>query len=259
LVEVMEPLGSFILENNQINTDSNVVLWGAGSGITPLMSIAKYALQNKIGNHVTLVYGNRSHESVIFKDQLEQLKKDYSENFSLWYFFTLFNIIPNTDYFVEGRIDPQKILTIIKKEKDLNNTFHYICGPEGLKESVKFSLANFGINDNNVFSEDFSVTRDPAEFDNIITRNVLITKDGKTTQVEVVRGKSILEAGLDSLIDLSYSCQTGDCLLCKGQLKKGSIKLIGVKISPNLESNECLLCCSFPLDDFVEINIKNEN
>jgi ring-1,2-phenylacetyl-CoA epoxidase subunit PaaE len=70
VVEVIEPMGDFTIHNEFINNNTHIVLWGAGSGITPLFSLAKYALQNSKAQHITLVYGNRSFESVIFDEQL---------------------------------------------------------------------------------------------------------------------------------------------------------------------------------------------
>lgn len=89
----------------------------------------------------------------------------------------------------------------------------------GLKESVKTALLNLGVDNGKVFCEDFEIVRDFVEFENITTRIVSINKDGNSSVVEVVKGKSILEAGLDAMINLLYSCQTGNCLVCKGRSK----------------------------------------
>ena len=257
VVEVMEPMGDFTLENEFILPTAHLVLWGAGSGITPLMSLAKYALHTNSVSHVTLVYGNRNIESVIFSDNITDLKNQYQSIFSSWYFYTQPVVSVNDPYVIQGRIDPAKVLSVMQAEGDLNNTVHYICGPTGLKESVKTELNGLGISSKKLFSEDFEVVRNPEEFANIITRTVSINKGTHKTDVEVVKGKSILEAGLDALLDLSYSCQTGSCMVCKGTLLKGAIKTIGLQSKPlELGENECLLCCSFPLTDDIEVLIE---
>jgi ring-1,2-phenylacetyl-CoA epoxidase subunit PaaE len=256
IVEVMEPMGDFVLNENVISPDSNIVLWGAGSGITPLISIAKYALYNNLVSHVTLMYGNRNVESVIFKNKIEDLRKQYEDKFSAWHFHTRLVVASNNPYLVQGRINPDKVLSIMHSEGKLNNTLHYICGPLGLKESVISALLNLGVNREQIFSEDFEAIRNPEDFENIKTRTVLIKKAGEHTIVEVVKGKSILEAGLDAMIDMSYSCQTGNCLVCKGRLVKGEVKMIGVKKLPeSLQRDNYLLCSSFPLTDDVEIEV----
>jgi ring-1,2-phenylacetyl-CoA epoxidase subunit PaaE len=255
LVEVMEPMGDFILRPDLITTATHIVLWGAGSGITPLISIIKEALHKNIGKQVTLVYGNRSLESVIFKDKIELLKTVYS-NFTSFDFHTRLAISPTNPTIIEGRIDPAKVLSVMKAEGDLTNTLHYICGPVGLKESVKAALLELGVKNQSIQTEDFEIVRDPVEFENISTKIVVVVKDGVKAVVEVVKGKSILEAGLDTTLDLSYSCQTGSCLVCKAVLLKGEIKMIGLTNRPQeLNADEYLLCCSYPLTDNVEVAV----
>lgn len=257
VIEVMEPMGDFTLENEFILPNAHLVLWGAGSGITPLMSLAKYALHTNLFSHVTLVYGNRNTESVIFNDSITELKNQHPGVFSSWHFYTQPVVSVNDPYVIQGRIDPTKVLSVMQAEGDLNNTVHYICGPTGLKESVKATLNTLGVSSGQIFSEDFEVVRNPEEFANIITRTVSINKGTEKTDVEVVKGKSILEAGLDALLDISYSCQTGNCMVCKGTLLKGEIKMIGLQSKPlELAENECLLCCSFPLTDDIEVLIE---
>ena len=255
IVEVMEPMGDFTLDETTLTPATHIVLWGAGSGITPLMSIAKYALYKNVAAHVTLVYGNRNAESVIFQDKISRLKAEF-ENFSAWHFHTQLAVAPNNPYLVQGRIDPNKVLAVMHNEGVLDDTIHYICGPSGLKESVKAALSSLGIDTNKVYSEDFEVVRNPADFENIVSRSVAIKVEGKDAVIEVVKGKSILEAGLDALLDMPYSCQTGNCLVCKGRIIKGEVKMIGVeKLPEGLGADERLLCSSFPLTDDCIIEV----
>lgn len=256
IVEVMEPMGSFILGNNICADNNHIYLWGAGSGITPLISIAKYALYHKKAASVTLAYGNRSYENIIFKNEIERLRNDFAGIFNSQHFITNPFVNNDTPSIVQGRITSQKVKAIISSQSRIDNSLHYICGPIGLKESVKSVLKECGVDNNHILTEDFEVHRNPKEFENIHTQFVSLKKDGITNRIEVVTGKSILEAGLDTLIDLSYSCQTGNCLVCKGRLLKGEIKMIGLhKIPSELKPNEYLLCCSFPLNDLVEIEV----
>ncbi|MFD1256121.1 ferredoxin--NADP reductase [Mucilaginibacter terrae] len=256
IVEVMAPMGDFTIENAEISAESRIMLWGVGSGITPLMSIAKYALHNKLCSHVTMIYGNRNHESVIMKDNIADLQKLYPETFAVWHFHTKLVVDPSKPNIIQGRINPEKVLSVLSKETDLKHTSHFICGPTGLKESVKQELLKQGVLSNRIFSEDFEVVRDPKSFEDIITRTVQINFNNVVYQVEVAKGKSILEAGLDSLIEIPYSCQTGNCSMCKGIIVKGDVKVLGVKSNDILlNANEKLLCCSFPLTNDVEVLI----
>jgi ring-1,2-phenylacetyl-CoA epoxidase subunit PaaE len=257
MIEVMEPMGEFTLNNKLQDENKHLVLWGAGSGITPLFSLAKYALYKKLYNHITLVYGNRNAESVIFNNQINELKEKYSDLLSTWHFYTQAVINQSNPYLIQGRINPKIVLAVMANEGELNNTVHYICGPGGLKESIVKVLTNLGVKKEHIFTEDFELIRDPKEFENIITRVVTVKKSGQEHLVEVAKGKSILEASLNALIELSYSCQTGNCILCKAKLLKGEVKTIGLqKIPPLLNTDECLLCCSYPLDDNVEVLVE---
>ncbi|TWR31168.1 ferredoxin--NADP reductase [Mucilaginibacter pallidiroseus] len=255
IIEAMEPLGDFVL--NEQNKDAHIVLWGAGSGITPLMSIAKYALAQQIARHVTLVYGNRESESVIFKDKITELEFTYQDKFSAFHFFTKAVISGNNPNVIQGRIQPSKVIAVMQEENNFHDTLHYICGPEGLKQSVSTVLHDLGFSDEHIFYEDFEVVRNPVDFAGIVTQQVTIRKDGVDHTVEVTAGKSVLEAGLNALLEMAYSCQTGNCLVCKGKLLKGDLKMIGVKNVPEgLQSDERLLCSSFPVTDDVIVEIE---
>ena len=259
IIEVLEPMGDFILDKISDKVkNKHIILWGSGSGITPLMSIAKFALNSTYYEHVTLVYGNRSFETTIFSEQIEELQQLNKERFSIWRFYTKAIIKEDNPYIIQGRIEPNKVLKVMQSEVNIKNTIHYICGSVGLKDSVKGELSKLKVPHENIFTEDFEVTRDPKAFEKISTQNVLLKIEGDTKSFEVTKGKSILEAGLDAMIDLSYSCQTGNCLLCKAVLINGKIQTIGIENLPEgLNSNECLLCCSFPLTDNVEVLVKN--
>ncbi len=253
-VETMQPLGDFIFDADGIDTSKHIILWGAGSGITPLFSIAKFILRKNTGHQVSLVYGNRNGESIIFKDAIHALENAFPDRLKTWHFHSQLKISPAT-HIIEGRINPAKVLSVMAHE-ELLQTIHYICGPTGLKESVKSALRTLNVSDNQVFSEDFEIVKNPADFEDISTQMVKIRKDGMVTDVEVTRTKSILESGLDAGLDLDYSCQTGSCLLCKAKLASGELKVIGLtKIPEKLMPGEYLMCCSYPATAHVEIHV----
>ena len=255
-IEAMEAMGDFTYNVNHASATDNIFLWGAGSGITPLISITKHILATDSSKKVTLVYGNRNHETVIFNEKIKQLQASFPSAFTAWHFHTRLVIDNQNPYLVQGRIDTKKALSILENA-DVSNSLHYICGPLGLKESVKNALQSKGIPDDHIKTEDFELIRDPKDFENIQTRFVNLHFEGQTTILEVVKGKSILEAGLDALLELPYSCQTGNCITCKGKLIAGAVKMIGInKLPDGLGKGEYLLCCSHPLTDNVQISIQ---
>ena len=256
LVEVIEPMGDFVYPLEDENQNKEVFLWGAGSGITPLMSILKFVLNEHTKSKVTLVYYNRNKEQTIFYDDLTKLKQQYADRFSLYLFYTK-GKDGNGNLNGAGRIDKAEVKEILKATDDFKNTLQFICGPEGLKDTVKTTLLKNDIDPKNIFIEDFEHIVNETQLGEIQTRSVELIRNDETITLEVVRGKSILEAGLDRQMDLSYSCQTGTCTLCKGKLVSGEIKLIGLEKTPQeLQTNEILLCCSYPLTENIRIEIE---
>jgi ring-1,2-phenylacetyl-CoA epoxidase subunit PaaE len=250
MLEVIEPMGDFIYENDN-SQDEEIFLWGAGSGITPLISILKTVLHQNT-QKVTLLYCNKSLIQTIFYNQLTQLKKQYTDRFSL----NLFCTEEENAGTIYGRVKDDHVYEVLKNAPDIVNTIHYICGPVGLKETVRGVLMKFGVKKEQIFSEDFEHVINEIELKEIQTRFVEIVKEGTKSKIEVIRGKSILEAGLDYEIDLPYSCQTGSCTLCKAKLISGEVKRIGTEAAEHgLNKDEQLLCCSYPLTDNVIFEI----
>jgi len=253
VIEVMEPMGDFVYESNSVITD--IYLWGVGSGITPLMSIAKHILNTGSAN-VHLVYGNRNRETTIFHDQIMQMQSQFGRKFFVTHFYTQLFVDERNPDIVLGRIDYNRAIDILSKDQNISKSAHYICGPVGLKESVKKALTNYDIPDNMVFSEDFELVRNPDDFKDIETRVISLAFNNSIYNLEVVKGKSILETALDANIELPYSCQTGNCSTCKASIVKGEVKMIGLSHQrDDLKENEFLLCCTHPLTDNVHIEV----
>lgn len=250
VLEAMPPMGDFVLPERGVN---NIFLWGAGSGITPLISLAKSILVTNDKSIVRLIYGNKKKESTIFQDIIYNLNNKYPYNFKPVHFYTRLSVDEELPNVIQGRINPAKVLAVLGTE-DLKDSIHFICGPIGLKESVNDILTSSGISDTSIFTEDFELVKDPKNFDIIKTQNVILSFQGKENMLEVIKGKSILESALDANIELPYSCQTGTCSTCKGNLKRGHLKMIGLKDErSDLKQDEYLLCCSHPLDGNVYI------
>jgi len=254
-IEVLQPIGDFVFP---IERKANqVFLWGVGSGVTPLFSLLKFILNEESLNEtqVHLIYGNHNIESSIFWNALHILQQEHSDRLKITHFHTRSDKNENTNTSIFGRIQPDVVL----KDYDLNQvneSLHYICGPLDLKNNIKNVLSNYNLPSENLFIEDFELIKDPKDFETILTQQVEINFQGKNSSVEVLKGKSILEAALDAGIELPYSCQTGNCNTCKGKLKSGELRMIGlVKEREDLENNDYLLCCSHPLTEDVYIQI----
>lgn len=253
IVEVMEPMGDFVHTHDE--AFNQIYFWGVGSGITPLMSIIKEVLLSNSLAQVYLIYGNKNFESTIFLDLINDLLKQYPENLKVWHFHTQYKHDEKHHFVKSGRINNEFILDLLEGV-DVEKTKHYICGPTDLKITIKDILDILKCPNENIFSEDFELVRDPKDFEDITTHNINIHFQGIDNLVEVEKGKSVLEAALDAGIELPYSCQTGSCNTCKGKLITGELRMIGLlKERDDLNENEFLLCCSHPLNDDIRIEV----
>ncbi|MBS7231935.1 ferredoxin--NADP reductase [Flavobacterium psychroterrae] len=252
VIEVQEPLGDFVFEPDE--SIKSAVFWGVGSGITPLFSMIKGLLETQPLINIYLVYGNKSNSSVIFKDQLEKLKEIYSERFKIYSFYSKEEFFDEDSHNYRGRIDSNFVQKLVSNiESPFRN---YICGPVGLKNTVRESLLSLGESIENVFSEDFELVKNPEDFKEIIDQEIFLNFKGVNNKIFITSGNSILEEALEAGLELPYSCQTGNCSTCKGTVISGKVKMIGLdKPRTDLKDNEFLLCCSYPLTDDISIEI----
>lgn len=254
IIEVLEPMGDFVLPTE--NLFKNVFLWGVGSGVTPLFSLAKFILnaEHLRESRVHLIYGNHNIESSIFWNALHVLQKQNPGKFEITHFHTRSEKNENISVSIHGRIQPELVLELYDVNQ-IKESLHYICGPADLKKNIKEILANYNVDTHQILIEDFELVKDPNDFIDIKTQKVTLEYNGKVVEIEVLKGKSILEAALDVDIELPYSCQTGNCNSCKAILKRGKSKMIGIKKREDLSEEEFLLCCTHPVNEDVYIKI----
>lgn len=253
-IEVLEPMGDFVFEDTE--AIETIYFWGVGSGITPLISIIRDVLNTKPLIKIHLVYGNKNYKTTLFLSLIEELASKHPANFTYTLFHSQSEMNEDTIQVKGGRIQQSFILDLVK-DSEVSKTLHYICGPSDLKQTIKNTLTILKYPNSNMFSEDFELVIDPKDFEDIITQNVTISFRGVEKQVVVLKGKSILDVALDAGIEVPYSCQTGSCNTCKGKLIKGEMKMLGlISEREDLNKEEYLLCCSYPLSDNVYIEIE---
>lgn len=255
VVEVLEPMGDFICESS--NPTHPIFLWGVGSGITPLFSIIKEVLHNQSDTEIHLIYGNKNQESTIFKNQLSLLKQEYPTVFSMVNFYSQIDNLIESNTTHKGRISSDFVTSLVAQQKNPNESVHYICGPNSLKHTIQSSLIDLEVPLASIFVEEFELVIDPKELEDIKDSKVTFFFQGEQSEIFVPKGKSILDVALDNDIELPYSCQTGNCSSCKGKLKEGQLKMLGLtKEREDLAQDEFLLCCSYPLVSEVNIEVK---
>lgn len=260
-LRLMEPIGNFTTSFDSGNA-RHIVLFGGGSGITPLISIAKSALDQEPNTKVSLIYANQNIDSVIFRSVLDQMVAESNNR------FTLLHVLENAP---EGMECPTGWLTeqIIRESLDqlpqetAESTEYFMCGPGPMMDIVESSLAGLGIDKAQVHKESFTTALDSKEessseeSDEIIAREVTIIYDDEEFKYIVEPGETILEKGLDEDIDLPFSCQSGLCTACRGKCVSGKVKMDEDEGLSEAEMDEgyVLPCVSHPLTDDVVIEI----
>ncbi|MFC5271925.1 FAD-binding oxidoreductase [Adhaeribacter terreus] len=267
-MEVMAPIGNFCLEP-KADATRTVVLLGGGSGITPLMSIAKTVLKNEKNSRVILFYGNRDEDATIFKAAFDKMEAEAGGRFKVEHVFNQ----PKAANFPAshtGNLDKSKIISLLQAQGVTNflDTEYYICGPEVMMDGAKEALTELKVPADKVHKESFTATTaQPVDTEGvnageatdgtIKTQTVKIIYDGDEYEVTVEPSQTILEAALDQDIDLPYSCQAGLCTACRGKCLSGKVHMDEREGLSDKEMQEgyVLNCVGHPLTSDVVIEI----
>ena len=227
-IESMAPTGNFTWA--PASTAAHVVGWAAGSGITPVMSIAKSVLASDDTSTVTLFYGNKNSNSIIFKDAIDDLKNTYLERFEVHH--VLSREDQGTDH-LKGRIDAAKAEKFAQSLIDLNKvTAHYLCGPQEMIETVSAKLESMGTAKSNIHFELFntlvpSIDARAASEERASTKaSVTVVLDGEETHFEMGPKDHVLDAALDAGADVPYACKGAVCCTCRAKVLEGSAEMV---------------------------------
>jgi ring-1,2-phenylacetyl-CoA epoxidase subunit PaaE len=257
VVKVMPPMGNFYLDL-QPESSRNLICIGAGSGITPLMSIIKSALKAEPKSNLTLIYGNKSEEDVIFKEDLAALRRENPGRFKV---INVYSRMEEPENAYTGRITGnllhELLKTTIDKERDKSEFF--ICGPAGMMQEARSAITTMGVPEKQLYQESFFSTTGkikPKEKEST-EHMVTILLDGETHTVRVPADKSILKAGLDEGLDMPFSCQSGICTACRGKLLSGNVEMEEDEglTEDEIKEGYVLCCVGHPKSDDVSIEI----
>ncbi len=243
VVEVMPPEGRFYTELNP-EMRRTYYLIGAGSGITPLMSILKTILEEEPQSSVHLLYGNRNEESIIFKTELEELSRKYAGQLKVEHVLSqpklekskglggLFSKGKASWTGKKGRIDATHLNAFLTDYPQRTREAQYfICGPTAMMQTVENILKDKGVSSKNLHLEYFS-TEDlvSAEAKGATTQmsgnaQVKVELDGQELMVKVPADKNILSVLLAEKHDPPYSCTSGACSSCMAKVLSGKVQM----------------------------------
>ena len=264
ILETLEPMGTFVPKLDPQNRRT-IILIGAGSGITPLFSMAKSALHVEPNSHIWLIYGNRNQESIIYKAHLDAMEQAYGRSR-----FRATHILSQPSHGwtgAEGRLNQHTLTTLLEElpAAERQNASFYLCGPDGMMAEARAALTLVGVSAEHVHKESFAhapvmagdVVEDPMTAADSGSPEVTILYEGSEYKFAVAPHQTILEAALDLDIDLPYSCQAGMCTACLGKCISGKVKLDeedGLSES-ELKAGYVLTCVAHPVGADVVIEI----
>lgn len=251
VLEVKPPEGKFLFIPYLFD-DKDIVLFSAGSGVTPMMSIAKTALA-QTNLKVVFVYGNKNKEEVLFLEEIEKLRALYSDRFFVHYVFSQ----QKYNNHFSGRIDEHIVAFMFKKYAHFNWGRYYICGPNTMVSNIKEILLERGIASEYILTELFEATAVPTNDVSELQGSVHITYviNGKKATFESFKDRSLLASILSQGADVPYSCLNGVCSSCMGKVTKGQVQMVKNEtlVDKEIEKGYVLSCQAHPITDFVEI------
>lgn len=242
-IEVSAPEGKFY---SPLHPEQRKVYYmiAAGSGITPIMSLIKTTLEVEPLSTVVLFYGNKYLDTVIFKDELDQMLKRYEGQFYVEHAIShsdkpsssliggLFKKSkPDALDSHKGRLEGKLLQKLFKKHPFGNKTAEFfICGPGDMNKNTEQFLKNLGVDKKHIHREYFAVSDEgstassgseaPSGF-----VKAKVHYNGDVHELEIPKSKTVLEGLIDQKLDPPYSCTSGACSTCMAKMISGSVKM----------------------------------
>ncbi len=252
-LEVMPPEGRFTFQAT--GQPKTMAAFAAGSGITPIMSIAKAVLDSHPKSKFVLVYGNKSFKDTMFYTDLVKLELDHSNRFFV-YFVTSQTQEDDSRF---GRIDTAMVNYALKnKHKNMDFDAYYLCGPEAMIDLVSDTLQDNDIPKDKIHFELFTSTE---ILDELPDRpdgktQLTVTVDDEVFDLTMDKKERVLDAVLKQNIDAPYSCQGGVCSTCIARVTEGKAEMAKNQILTDGEIEEgfILTCQAHPLTPVLKVD-----
>ena len=255
-IDVMEPLGHF--GGNAATRSRRLLAVAGGSGITPILSIVRSRLGGDPQARCTLLYGNRTLASTMFKEEIEDLKNRFITRLSV---HPVFSREAVDSPLHAGRIDADKIATVLRLAGPVDEAF--VCGPHAMNDEVEATLRAMGLAPGQIHVERFGVPPGaaaapvvPAEA-GLAGARVVVVRDGITRELVLGHaGESVLAAASRAGLDVPYSCRSGVCATCRARLLEGQIRMDrNFALEPaDIDAGFVLTCQAHPLTARVVVS-----
>ena len=261
VLDVMTPSGRFFTELDPTHRKHYVCV-AAGSGITPVLSIVASVLAAEPRSSVTLLYGNRTHSSVMFLEELEDLKDTYPERFQLLH---VLSREPQEVELFSGRLDADRMGRILDGLLPPDTVDEwFLCGPFEMVSDLRKLLVKEGVPKKQIHAEVFHVEsgppvrRAPVEaVEGEGGAKVTITLDGRRSTFSLpADGPAVLDAALRVRADAPFACKGGVCGTCRAKVLEGTVEMdTNWALEPDeVEKGYVLTCQSHPTSDTVVLD-----
>lgn len=256
VVEVQPPSGSFRADPAE---GGRHLCIAAGSGITPMLSIASSVLANP-ESELTLLYGNRTTSTVMFAEELADLKNRYGARFDLIH---VLSREPRDVELFSGRLEGERLRTLLTRLVPIGAVDHvWLCGPFAMIVDARDVLADLGVPTEKVHFELFFVDEPPPQLrhpDKVVqgkTSDVTVVLDGRSTTTPLPRDMTILDAAQQTRTDLPFACKGGVCGTCRAKVCDGEVDMVRnyALETAEVEQGFVLTCQSFPVSDQVTVD-----
>ena len=260
VLDVMTPSGRFFTELDPTHRKHYVCV-AAGSGITPVLSIVASVLAAEPRSSMTLLYGNRTHSSVMFLEELEDLKDTYPERFQLLH---VLSREPQEVELFSGRLDADRMGRILDGLLPPDTVDEwFLCGPFEMVSDLRKLLVKEGVPKKQIHAEVFHVEsgppvrRAPVETAEGEGAKVTITLDGRRSTFSLpADGPAVLDAALRVRADAPFACKGGVCGTCLAKVLEGTVEMdTNWALEPDeVEKGYVLTCQSHPTSDTVVLD-----
>jgi ring-1,2-phenylacetyl-CoA epoxidase subunit PaaE len=255
VLEVMTPTGRFCTPLDPLNRNHYVAIV-VGSGITPILSMLETILELETESRFTLIYGNRTRESTMFRSELDELESRFSDRLEILH---VLSRDPLHTPELCGRIDADKLerwLGGAMRPETVDDWF--LCGPIELTTLVRDALLERGVDHDRIHLELFFGYADGDETPARDYRPATITFNlsGREQTVELAAGDSLLEAALQARPEAPYACMGGACGTCRAKLLDGTVEMDHnfALSQADLDAGYVLTCQSHPTSEAVRID-----
>ncbi|MFD2090984.1 1,2-phenylacetyl-CoA epoxidase subunit PaaE [Blastococcus deserti] len=256
-IDVLPPSGTFTAD---LDTPADHVFVVAGSGITPALSLAGTALRDGRST-VTVFYGNRRTDTVMFADELADLKDRYGPRLQLVH---VLSREPRDAEITSGRLDGARLRTLVGRLVDVPAVDHWwLCGPHGMVTDARALLAELGVPDEKVHQELFyvdDVPPQPVRGDEAAvtgpSSQVTVVLDGRITTMALPRDEPLLDAAQRVRADLPFACKGGVCGTCRARVTSGEVHMRRnyALETAEVDAGYVLTCQALPVTDALTVD-----